>query len=66
MRLTWARVRAQRIKEFLEENKVPVLGLREGSWLRRRGGELKLGGVAGAVLFLRGPRADGLPTGHRT
>ncbi len=46
--------RAQRIKEFLEENEVPVLGLREGAWLRRRGGELKLGGVAGAVLFLRG------------
>lgn len=46
--------RAQRIKEFLEENEVPVLGLREGSWLRRRGGELKLGGIAGAVLFLRG------------
>ncbi len=45
--------RAQRIKEFLEENEVPVLGLREGAWLRRRGGELKLGGVAGAVLFLR-------------
>ncbi|MEA2664199.1 MAG: dipeptidase, partial [Candidatus Eremiobacteraeota bacterium] len=46
--------RAQRIKEFLEENEVPVLGLREGAWLRRRGGELKLGGIAGAVLFLRG------------
>jgi dipeptidase E len=46
--------RAQRIKEFLEENQVPVLGLREGAWLRRRGDDLKLGGVAGAVLFQRG------------
>jgi dipeptidase E len=46
--------RAQRIKEFLEENEVPVLGLREGAWLRRRGDALKLGGVAGAVLFRRG------------
>ncbi len=46
--------RAQRIKEFLEENDVPVLGLREGAWLRRRGAELHLGGVAGAILFRRG------------
>ncbi len=46
--------RAQRIAEFLEENEVPVLGLREGAWLRRRDGELRLGGVAGAVLFRRG------------
>ena len=29
--------RAQRIEEFLEENDVPVLGLREGSWLRQHG-----------------------------
>ena len=46
--------RAQRIEEFHEENDVPVLGLREGAWLRRRGAELHLGGVAGAILFRRG------------
>ena len=46
--------REQRLLEFLEENDVPVLGLREGSWLRRHDGSLKLDGVAGARLFRRG------------
>lgn len=45
--------REQRLLEFLEENDVPVLGMREGSWLRRRGTLLKLDGVAGARLFRR-------------
>jgi dipeptidase E len=45
--------RADRIKEFLEENDVPVLGMREGCWLRRRGSTLTLGGVTGARLFTR-------------
>jgi dipeptidase E len=46
--------REQRIREFLEENDVPVLGLREGSWLRRRDHALTLHGAAGALLFRRG------------
>ncbi|MFW6205884.1 MAG: dipeptidase PepE [Gemmatimonadota bacterium] len=46
--------REQRIREFLEENDVPVLGLREGTWLRRRSGTLTLHGDTGAVLFRRG------------
>ena len=45
--------RAERIAEFLEENDVPVLGMREGSWLQRNGPALRLEGVAGARLFLR-------------
>jgi dipeptidase E len=45
--------REQRIEEFLEENDVAVLGLREGSWLHRDGQQLHLGGVAGARLFRR-------------
>jgi dipeptidase E len=45
--------REQRIREFLEENDVPVVGLREGSYLRRRGDRLTLGGVTGARLFVR-------------
>ncbi|HEY7340466.1 MAG TPA: dipeptidase PepE [Ktedonobacterales bacterium] len=45
--------RAERIAEFLEENDVPVLGMREGSWLHRNGPTLRLEGVAGACLFLR-------------
>src|ERR1022692_4373906 len=36
--------RQQRILEFLEENDVPVLGLREGTWLRVSAG-VAVGGV---------------------
>ncbi len=46
--------REQRIVEFMEENDVPVVGLREGGWLRRAGATLELGGIAGARLFERG------------
>lgn len=49
--------RGQRIVEFLEENDVVVVGLREGSWLRRRGPSLRLGGITGARLFQRGAEA---------
>lgn len=45
--------RAERIEQFLEENNVPVLGMREGSWLQQRGSELRLEGIAGARLFTR-------------
>lgn len=45
--------REQRIEEFLEENNVPVLGMREGCWLRRREQTLQLEGIAGARLFHR-------------
>ena len=45
--------RAQRLEEFLEENDVLVLGMREGSWLRQRGSQLRLDGINGARLFAR-------------
>jgi dipeptidase E len=45
--------RQARITEFLEENNVPVLGLREGSWLRVTGGTATIGGMAGGRLFTR-------------
>ena len=45
--------RERRIEEFLEENDVPVLGMREGSWLRRNGDTLRLGGMTGVRLFTR-------------
>ena len=50
--------REQRLWEFLEENDVPVLGLREGSWLRRHDDLLTLHGVAGARLFRRGHESE--------
>ncbi|WP_419999331.1 dipeptidase PepE [Streptomyces boninensis] len=47
--------REERLTQFLEENDVPVLGLREGTWLRRTGDALQLGGItAGARLLRRG------------
>ncbi len=56
--------RAQRIAEFLEENDVPVLGVREGAWLRRRGAQLTLHGETGALLFRRGQEPE--PFDHGT
>ena len=45
--------RDDRLREFHEENRRPVLGLREGAWLRLEGRRLALGGGA-ARLFRRG------------
>jgi dipeptidase E len=54
--------REERITEFLEENDVPVLGLREGCWLRVAGDTAAIGGVVGARLFTRGgPPAELVP-----
>ncbi|HEY0593192.1 MAG TPA: dipeptidase PepE, partial [Thermoanaerobaculia bacterium] len=46
--------REQRIREFHEMNETPVLGLREGAFLRIENGEVSLGGRKGARLFRRG------------
>ena len=45
--------RDDRLREYLEENQAPVLGLREGAWLLRDGPKLTLHGPAGARLFQR-------------
>lgn len=56
--------REQRILQFLEENDVAVVGLREGTWLRREDGTLRLGGVeAGGRLFRRGAEPAELAPG---
>lgn len=49
--------RQERIKEFHMFNKVPVLGLREGSWLDVKGSRIVLKGKLSARLF----RSDKLP-----
>ncbi len=46
--------RETRIREFLEENTIQVLGVREGAWLRREEDRLGLGGANGARLFRPG------------
>lgn len=57
--------RAERLAQFLEENDVPVVGLREGTWLRREDDRLTLGGTpAGAVLFRRGQDPEELAAGR--
>lgn len=57
--------REQRITEFLEENDVPVLGLREGTLLRVEGGEAVLKGGAPARLFRRGAEPEEHQPGAR-
>jgi dipeptidase E len=56
--------RERRLLEFLEQNDVPVLGLREGAWLRRSGDNLRLGGSSGARLFRRGAEPQEFGEGH--
>jgi dipeptidase E len=46
--------RETRIREFHEENAIPVVGLREGAMLRVEGDAVELRGRAGARLFRRG------------
>jgi dipeptidase E len=46
--------REQRLAEYLEENIVPVAGLREGSWLQVKDDDCELGGETGMKLFRRG------------
>ncbi|MBI3931986.1 MAG: dipeptidase PepE [Acidobacteria bacterium] len=45
--------REDRLREYLEDNERPVVGLREGGWLRREGASLRLEG-APARIFRRG------------
>ena len=45
--------REERLQQFLEENETPVIGLREGAWLRIEHGSCELKGSTGARLFRR-------------
>ena len=55
--------REQRLAEYLEENEVPVAGLREGSWLRVNGDECLLEGTTGMKLFRRGEQPEEIGAG---
>lgn len=46
--------REDRLREFHEENDLPVIGLREGAWLRVEGASGRVEGANGARLFRRG------------
>lgn len=55
--------RETRIKEFHAFNSVPVLGLREGSWLDVKGDKIILKGDLTARLFRQGKDAEELESG---
>ncbi|MET0552365.1 MAG: dipeptidase PepE [Vicinamibacteria bacterium] len=55
--------RETRLREYLEENTVPVVGLREGAWIRIDGDVRTLGGVTGARFFRRGAEPSELAPG---
>ena len=57
--------RETRIKEYHKFNKVPVLGLREGSWLEVKGDTIMLRGEYTARLFLQNQEAVELPTDQK-
>lgn len=55
--------REQRIKEFHEENGTPVVGIREGAWIRVEGDRATLGGARGARIFRRNAAPEERETG---
>ena len=55
--------RDKRIGEFLHENDVPVVGLREGAWLDVRDDSIVVGGPTGGRLFRRGSEPRELEPG---
>lgn len=57
--------REDRLREYLEENEPPVLGIREGAWLEVEGEAVTLGGPTGAKLFRRGREPEEVAPGAR-
>ena len=57
--------RETRIKEFHQFNDIPVLGLREGSWLEVDGDKIFLKGNLKARLFQKGKTPEEIPSGSR-
>jgi dipeptidase E len=55
--------RETRIKEFHVYNNIPVLGLREGSWLHVQGEKIILKGTLKARLFQQNKKPVELPSG---
>ena len=52
-----------RIREYLEENAVPVVGLREGGWIDVEGEVARLAGPHPARLFRRDREPEEVPPG---
>lgn len=56
--------REERLREYVQENEIPVLGLREGSTLFVEDGEVTLLGEKTARLFRRGAEREELAPGR--
>ena len=54
----------ERILQFLEENETPVLGMREGAWVRVENRSVALRGSNGARIFRRGEKPVEAATGE--
>lgn len=55
--------REERIREFHQMNDAPVVGLREGAWLRVEDRRVTLGGAAAARVFIKGRDPSEYPPG---
>lgn len=55
--------RETRLMEYLEENEIPVLGIREGCWLKIVGQSGTVEGSNGAILFRRNQPGLAMNTG---
>ncbi|MBV7531411.1 dipeptidase PepE [Chitinophaga sp. sic0106] len=55
--------RETRIREFHTQNSTPVVGLREGSWIRLKGAAITLEGTLTARIFEQGKEAYEVATG---
>ena len=50
--------REERLLQFHEENETPVVGIREGAWIRVEGDRATVGGARGARIFRRGQEPE--------
>ena len=57
--------REERIVQFLEENELPVVGLREGAMVRIEGDSARLKGSSGARIFRKGTQPIEVEPGTR-
>jgi len=55
--------RETRIKEYQTQNSIPVLGIREGSWIRVKGESIFLRGPHSARVFVQGNEPEEIPSG---
>ena len=57
-------IRETRIKEFLTQNDIKVIGLREGNWIRRIGDEIRVEGTQLTRIFEKGKEPYEVESGH--